>query len=306
MTKNKNQIVTFLKTVRAKAEGGARAELHKMAILGYCRSVLGIQVTFGEEDPTLPEITLEEFKLWINEDTFQRGDVVVDTESGGIGIVDFEYYQKVSFAFFWDKKEDLYEGSILAARTACRNANHEEIIDLQRFLNRKKLGWNKRRNVLFTQDYTPKENHQVRLSILGKKMGLGVFKEIDDEGRIIMYCVKMEGEKARYSLHEVIGPAEDYQINQISTYEREILTEELKKSGVVWNGHLKRIDRVCTRVDKGELYYYLNDLFEVIPKSDEYQSRDTKRWRAGNYFTQKEEAEAIREKLISRKTRMQS
>lgn len=277
-----------------------------MAILGYCDNVLGFKVCFGENNPDAPEIDLEDLKQWIDEDTFLRGDVVVDTENNGIGIVNSDNYRTLSLTAFLDTKGELHKSGVSVKRIACRKATLKEMMALQRFLNRKGLGWNRRQNCLFRQDYVPKENHQVRLSILGRKMGLGVFKEIDAEGRIVMYCVKLEAEAARYSLHEVIGAAADYQLNQITTYERDILTGELKKSGISWNGHLKRIETVCLRVSKGDDYHYLNDLFEIVTKPDEYQSRDTKRWRAGNYFTQLGEIEAIREKLVSRKTRMQS
>lgn len=297
MMKNKNQIISFIKTVRAEDE------MNQMAILGYCQNVLGIKVYFSEDNKNFPAINLVSFKSWIEEDTFQRGDVVVNKENGGIGIVNSVEYRKLSLVAFADKAGVLHDGEQPAVQTGCRKATSDEMTGLQRLLNRKGLGWNRRQNSLYKQDYVPKENHQVRLSVLGNKMGLGVFKEIDADGKLVMYCVKMAGEAPRYSLHEVIGPAEDYQLNQISTYERDILTEELKKSGISWNGHLKRLEPVCLRADKGNVYHYLNDLFEIVTKPDDYQSRDTKRWRAGNYFTQLEEIEAVREKLVSRKTR---
>lgn len=300
MMKNKNQIISFIKTVRAEDE------INKMAILGYCQNMLGIKVSFSEENKDFPVISLEGFKSWIEKAAFQRGDVVVNKENGGIGIVDSVEYRNLSLVAFVDKAGVLHEGKQSVALADCRKAAQDEMTGLQRLLNRKGLGWNRRQNSLYKQDYVPKENHQVRLSIMGRKMGLGVFKEIDADGRLVMYCVKMTGEAPRYSLHEIIGPAEDYQLNQISTYERDILTEELKKSGISWNGHLKRLESVCIRADKGNAYHYLNDLFEIVTKPDDYQSRDTKRWRAGNYFTQLEEIEAVREKLVSRKTRMQS
>lgn len=292
IVKTKSQIIAFLKTVRAKEE------IHGMAVMGYCKSVLGIQVDFNKnmEDRDLPEIGLEEFKEWL-EDTFYRGMVVCDPRDGRIGIIETASYRTISLSVSLGREGRLLQEPVSVERGDCREATKEEKLKLQHKLNDLKLGWNRRKHAVFKLDYALRDNQQVRLSLLGQKLGMGVFKEVDRDGQLVMYCVKMENEPARYSKHEVIGPVEDFQIEPISTYERRIFSEELKECGVAWNGHLKTIDYVRIRVVTGGTYYYLNDAFEVVSGVDNYRIRDTKRWKAGNYFTREDCAERFRRKL---------
>lgn len=292
--KKKNQIIAFLETVKAQDE------VHEMAIRGYCKSVLGIQVDFcvGDENSNLPEISLNEFKNWLQEDTFCRGMVIYSTRDNLVGIIGTTNYPAVTVSISLDQTGKLVEEPIILDQKDCRKATSKEKLELQHKLNDLKLGWNRRRHTLTKLDFTLKDNQQIRLSLLGHKLGLGVFKEVDKNGQLVMYCVKLEDEPiARYSKHEVVGPVEDFQIEPISTYERRIFVEELKKCGVAWNGHLKTIDYVRIRVVTGGTYYYVNDFFEVAPAVDNYRSRDTKRWKAGNYFTRKDCAEKFLKKL---------
>lgn len=293
IVKTKNQIIAFLSTVRATEE------VHGMAIMGYCKSVLGIQVDFNEnmEDRDLPDIKLEDFKKWLEEDTFYRGMVIYSPQDSIVGIIGTVSYQTISLCVSLDRAGHLLQEPIILKREDCREAAKIEKLWLQHKLNDMRLGWNRRKLAIFKSDYILKDNQQVRLSLLGEKIGLGVFKQVDESGQLVMYCVKMKNQPARYSKHEVVGPVKDFQIEPISTYERRIFSEELKKCGVSWNGHLKTIDYAQIRVEAGGTYYYLNDLFEVAPCVDEYRLRDTKRWKAGNYFTRKDSAERFRQKL---------
>lgn len=289
---NKKQIEEFVNGVQPEDE------MNKMAILGYCNTVLGVRVTFREDNADLPKVSLAQFKEYIHEGMYRRGDIVFDSAHGGTGIVRSTNLRTLSLVAYVDRDGKFHEETVEVERAGCRTATLEEMFRIQRRLHRAGLGWDKRRCVLFRQEYIPRENQQVRLNVLGRKMGLGVFKEIDKNGRIVMYCVKMEGEDARYSLHEVVGKAEDYQINLISTYERNIFTEELKQAGVSWNGHLKQIKAINHRVGKGETYYYLNDVFEIIPTTDNYKAHDTKRLTVGNYFISPEKADRLLKAIV--------
>lgn len=278
MSMNRRQIEEIVNTVQPIDE------MNEMAILGYCHSILGFRVAFREDRTDLPKVTLEQFKQYINEGMFNEGNVVSDKKRGGVGIVHSGDFDTLSLVAYVDRDGCFHEGPVEVRRVDCRIATEGEMTRLQHKLYEAGLGWNRRKRALFKQRYVPQDNQQVRLSVLGRKMGLGVFKEIDADGQIIMYCVKMEGEDARYSLHEVAGKAEDYQIDLISTYERNIFTEELKQAGVTWNGHLKQIRIINRRVEKGGTYYYLDDIFEIVSATDNYTARDTKRLVAGNYF----------------------
>lgn len=290
--KTKNQIIAFLRTVKPKDE------VHGMAIMGYCNNVLSVQVDFNKnmENRNLPDIGLEDFKNWLEEDTLCCG-MVIYSPHGIVGIIETVDYQTISLSVSLDRTGHLLQESISLAREGCREATKNEKLKLQHKLNEMGLGWNRRKQAIFKSDYVLKDNQQIRLSLLGQKLGVGVFKEVDESGQLVMYCVKMEKQPARYSKHEIVGAVKDFQVEPISSYERRIFSEELKKCGISWNGHLKTIDYVSIRVAMGETYYYLNDLFEIASCVDKYRSRDTKRWKVGNYFTRQDCAERFRQKL---------
>lgn len=75
-----------------------------------------------------------------------------------------------------------------------------------------------------TQRECPVPNQRI-----GSEIGYGVFREIDAKGRIVMYCMKLEDGPVRYSLREVVGPAEDYQLEPINVGQREELAKELER-----------------------------------------------------------------------------
>lgn len=297
MDMNKRQIEEFINTVQPENE------LNELAIAYYCRSFLGVRAVFKKDNADLPKITLEQFKQYVHEGVFHSGDVVFDEAQGGMGIVHSANFKTLSLVAYVDKDGTFSEMPVEAERANCRAATKEEMFEIQRQLYKAGLRWNKRKCTLSRQQYIPQENQQVRLSVLGKKMGLGVFKKIDADSRIVMYCVKMEDEDARYSLHDVVGKVEDYQIDLISTYERNIFTEQLKQAGVVWNGHLKQIKLINHRVDKGETYYYLDDIFKIASTTDKYTARDTKRLVAGNYFTTPDKADRLLKAVFRETTR---
>lgn len=51
------------------------------------------------------------------------------------------------------------------------------------------------------------------------------------------------------------------------------------------------------RVPKGEIYYYLNDIGEIVKTTDKYSEEDNKRNEIGNYFTNERRIELFKEKL---------
>lgn len=52
-----------------------------------------------------------------------------------------------------------------------------------------------------------------------------------------------------------------------------------------------------TRVNKGEKYWFINSFGEVVSKTESGVIDDAKRFEAGNYFSTKEEAESMANKL---------
>ena len=291
MVKSIGQIQKFLLKVRPSDD------LNRMAILGYCKTVLGIHVKFEmKPDVNVPSATLESFKMWLEKDWFYKGDAVTHIASGGTGIVSENLCSTLRCGIMLHpdgKLESMEEIPV----DGCRYANMEEMYMLQRKMNEYEVLWDRWNGVPVRKSEKPRNNQYVRICVAGHKMGLGIFREIDKEGNLVFYCVKMEDTPVRYSLYEVIGDSRDYQITVVRTYERNMLNEELKKEGVVWNGHLKRLEPANVRAVKGGRYYYINECFEVASAQDNYKPRDARRLAAGNYFLMEDHARPLLESI---------
>ena len=54
---------------------------------------------------------------------------------------------------------------------------------------------------------------------------------------------------------------------------------------------------IYCRVPKGEVYFYLNDIREIVKTTDKYSKKDNKRSEIGNYFTSKRRIELFKKNL---------
>lgn len=54
---------------------------------------------------------------------------------------------------------------------------------------------------------------------------------------------------------------------------------------------------IYCRVPKGEVYFYLNDIGEIVKTTDKYSKKDNKRSEIGNYFTSKRRIELFKKNL---------
>jgi hypothetical protein len=294
--KNKQQISAFLKTVNARELKDA------LAIESYLARQ-GIYIKFNpEQDSDEQGIRFEEFLEWFKEDLPEKGDAIFLTETQTVGVV-----QKIgldSITLGVSLSGTGFSASPLAVpKSAFRAATEEEALRLQRELNRRNLSWNGFGNKV-TGRLIPINNLQLRVSLLGKRIALGVFREINEKGEIVMYCLKENGKPVRYSLYEVAGLFSDCQLEAVNTVERKTLAGELEKAGKVWNGHAKRIEPLDFRCKQGEMYYYIDDYWTVVASRDNFKPKDRKRLHAGNYFRSQEEAQEILSLMLERRNRM--
>ena len=54
---------------------------------------------------------------------------------------------------------------------------------------------------------------------------------------------------------------------------------------------------IYCRVPKGEVYYYLNDIGEIVKTTDKYSKKDNKRSEIGNYFTSERRVKLFQKNL---------
>ena len=92
-----------------------------------------------------------------------------------------------------------------------------------------------------------------------------------------MYCMMRPGERPVYSMHEVAGTAADFQVQPVGSTARMKLDRALVAEGVVWNGHLRSMEVAVNRRLREQVYYYLNELFNICEVRDAYKPRDRMR-----------------------------
>lgn len=297
LKKSREQIRAFISTVKA------RTGPDELLIEEYC-SEIGVKVEFIQRKEKVSGITFEEFVEWLNRPLPHRGDVIFLDDQKLVCIVKSIGVTKITITATLTQDGQLSIEDRDIPFCSYRNANRDELKRLQSELYKKGLAWTNYTYNL-TRRYVPKENEQIRISLLGKKTGLGVFREINEKGQAVMYCVKMTDAPVRYHLYETIGHISEFQFERISVPDRKLLAYELECNNLIWNGHAKRIEPLGYRMDNGGLYNFINDYFEIICTHDYYKPKDTNRINAGNYFRIYNEAvdmiNNIYAKLVCRK-----
>lgn len=73
--------------------------------------------------------------------------------------------------------------------------------------------------------------------------------------------------------------------------EKQLLFKKMKEQGLKWNAEEKRVEKLRWRADVGVKYYYVSNLLACLPDIEESHIFDKDRWKVGNYFRTKEQAE---------------
>lgn len=229
----------------------------------------------------------------------RKGSAVVNRATSEIGVVGGISGDCVAVVARCTAGGELCDEEVVMRLDDCRPASREEKRVLQRLLNSRRLLWDMRQCRLKKNDYIPRKGARVQLSTLGEEVVIGVFKEIDAGGRIVMYCMTRPGERPVYSMHEVAGAAEDFQVQPVGSTARVKFDRALAAEGVLWNGHLRSVEVTGSRPERGQLYYYLDEYLDIREARDAYKPRDRKRRAAGNYFVSREAVRNVRECFVS-------
>lgn len=291
MSKSKPAINDFFQCYRPENE------THELAIKQFCCKRHFMVAIDGTPDKRFP-VTYDQFRQWFETDTPRRGDVVILPAEGVSGIVETVGVDNTVCLYISLTGKTLNLTSGYFRYTTLEAADEAAILRLQRALYGHGVLWNQWRNRIKLRE-EPKENVQYQISILGRKAGYGIFREIDTQDRIVMYCLKREGEPVRYSLHEVVGPQSDYQLEPINVGQREELAKELEETGVLWNGFCKRVEPVDYLVPEGKGYYYLDEFWAVCRTIEQGKSKGARYFSGGNYSRYREPLEEIRKYLVN-------
>lgn len=82
-----------------------------------------------------------------------------------------------------------------------------------------------------------------------------------------------------------------------SESEKQELFDKLKEQGLKWNPETKQLENIYWRAKKNETYYYITDLLTVDLCTELNGWADNKRYKTGNYFQTKREANKVLNKI---------
>ena len=283
--KSRAQIEAYLKSTRPKRE------IDELAIRHYCLNS-GIDLTGlnnSTKTPNKPSISYRQFKKWIGDNNLKKGDIIKLESDGNIGLVRSSDTNTITFhALLNVSSGELRTSDITFDRTAYQTASSCERKLLQRALSSKNLSYLLRKNTL-VEKFRPLDGSFVRVSILDQKVGMGIFHEINKEGKILFHVFL--NNTSRYYLNKTYRFFSDCQLSLIkNSKDIESINNTLKQSGYVWDGYSKKVGINGLRRFKGGVYYYINNYLEIITATDEYSKLDLKRFRAKNYYIQREDA----------------
>lgn len=268
-------------------------ETNKRAIEHICAE-LNMPIKFENVDKCLPTLSFYKFKSWIHkEGLFQFGDVIVINDEESIVIVKKATTEYIITEAILHKDGDLEHQQRQIPYCQYSFPKFQDLIILQRAINKKNLGWSGKLKKLVPKLELPKKNTQVRVTLVGRRLGVGVFKSINENGDIFMYCVKMDNEdKIRYSLNEMIGNIKDYQLDPILPRERKELADLLSSKNLFWNGYYRRLENLTYKTFLIP-YFFIDNCFN-INESNDIKSKEAKiRHQRSNYFKTSQEAEEI-------------
>ena len=233
------------------------------------------------------------FEVWLS-NGFAAGDIV--EWDGNIGLVQDGGIEKVRICLKIDRNGPIFDSFILDGQLIHRaSENASERIFEALNANGKEFG-----NPFFciTNKYIPNSNTIVTFkNHKTQKSGVGVVRLIKQSGDITMYCWYVKGEPVRYSMNEKLGNIIDYSFQSVqpADYPRKALDVALAKVGKTWNHFLRRIEPLKMKVEEGSQYYYINDKRAVVCDTEKGTPTSHKRYLAGNYFRNREDALRILE-----------
>lgn len=282
--KSSSQIKAYLLDSRPKRE------IDELAIRQYCQN-FGIDLSDCNNFPKTsnkPAITYRQFKSWLGNENLEKGEVITLDVDGSIGLVRSCDATSITFHALFHVSTGVLHLSSTLDRSSYRSSSAKERKQLQRALSVHHLIYQKRQNVLVDKNI-PEDGNYVQVSIIGEKVGIGIFKKVDPLGKIIFHAL-VKSKTARCQLDKTFRHFDECQLLNASIKDKNAINDILKSQGYVWDGYSKKIVINGLRRYKGEPYYYINSYLEIIRTTDNYSKLDLKRFRAKNYFVQYEDA----------------
>lgn len=282
--KDEGLIKSLFKTIKAKTEAD------KENILEYCKRELLIHVDFHINQHE--GITFDEFLIWINENPPEVGQVIVyESSYDTIGIISSITPDEIVLGVVLIG-EDLITTNVSRPIWGYRKATNVEIHRIHHSLAKKGFSWNLWYNRFARYIYIPRKNSFVKYrSFIGSNHGIGIFRGINALGETELFCNKPSNAPIQYSMHEIIGEANQFQFAAASKKEIKILKEELLQVDKIWNGYLSRIQPIDFSIEDGQEYCYITDRGSIKYARKNGTSTHRERVAIGNIFTSPQQAQ---------------
>lgn len=276
-------------------------EKDDLSIIQWCRK-RKLYVHFPDTGDVgydaLPPITFEEFQEWYEAPQYELGDVV-GTPGGEVYLIS-DYIGGETVSRAWLSASGEFSDKPVAVKwdSSHRKVDTAGKQPLQRAMSAAHVTWNPFRNKLMAYGDTEEKKYYVTMWVVDEKVGTGIFKEVDSDGNLVLYCFSEGEDHIELDNHYVFGPASDYSIRAARIAERSSVIQGLNSTGMCWNGRLKRLEPMNLRRKKGEAYFYVDSLGRTKKTIEQHRLSDETHYRIGNYFHLKEDAEFFKNRMV--------
>lgn len=239
---------------------------------------------------TISESSYEEFIQWLN-NGFGSGDMV--SYGNTMGIVGDSTPEKTYLIAYCD-----YEGNLIAKQMDVLEPERLLPLSEDRKIELRKKLYNK------GLDYIIKTSELVRMYTPQKKLyytyknnftgqnGVGIYFESKDHKYIFSVYLEngvLELKKEIDINYTPLRPAQDKEIKR--------LHKALVKEGLVYNERVEDFIKAPVR-GRNNVYWYLNDRFQIVMDRDNGDKRHGARFESGNYFLDHMEANLFMSEVI--------
>lgn len=293
MKKSKERVKQFLSTFRP---AGEKDEFLITLFLGKRKIKSPFADNPSLESSQVAPLTYEQFETWYNSDLPSVGEVVKSSDSKIIGLVTEEKWNSAVTGVM------LASGNLLFDNFTLRQdewipASVDETGDLQKALAVGGYDWSQISRSLIERKI-PQSARYVRLMVLGRQVGIGIFKGTLPDNTLEMYCVLMDDKPLQYGDDLCLGDADKFSYSDAYKEHRVIIQNALAEHNLIWNTRCQRIQRNIARAKPGKGYFWVSSYLEIKWSIEKGTVSDNRRFIRGNYFLSRVVALRVRDKMI--------
>lgn len=254
------------------------------SVLDYCRLNYGGGKIHRAKKP-VAESTYNKFLKWIDTG-FGPGDIVKYGKT--VGIIKDSLPGNTTLAAYCD-----YEGNLIVKDMdvidpkRIRYPSEEECLEFREKMNRAGVSYFIRLGIV-GELYTPDTYSFISFDekIFGC-FNVGIYLKSNDCNYDFLAFMKGDTLKTEYSINSKYAP-----VRMADNKEIKALFNAISAAGLCYNERTHTLSKTINRGTHNK-YWYLNDRLSLEMDIDNGTQRHTQRYKAGNYFSQAEEAYAF-------------